>query len=234
MRQNSTRLPVQFEMDLLKIVVKPTWREFLVDLVKHEEMDPWDIDLARVADNYLASVRALQCMDLRVPANVILASALLLRFKAEALRLDWASDDNEDFFEETPELLKENLPELTLKPNRPRKRKVTLDKLVQAMDEVMKRGRRLPRKRLKPAVLEVQLPKASMDEKMASVMEKAHCLKDAEGVLLFSSMIKEAGLDEFALHFLPVMHLVQGQRMLAWQDELFGEIFLRVLPEQSA
>ena len=218
----------------MKIVVKPTWREFLVDLVNREEMDPWDVDLVRLADKYLESVRALQSMDLRVPANVILASALLLRFKAETLRLDWASDDSEEFLEETPELLKEELPELTLKPNRPRERKVTLDELVQAMNEVMKRGRRLPRKQMKPAVIEVRLPESSMDEKMASVMEKAHGLKDEEGVLLFSAMIKDTGFDELALHFLPLMHLVQEERMLAWQDELFGEIFLRILPEQSA
>ncbi|MFA4946592.1 MAG: segregation/condensation protein A [Candidatus Micrarchaeia archaeon] len=220
-------------MDLLKIIAKPTWREFLVDLVAREEMDPWDIDLVQVADKYLASVRNLQAMDLRLPANVILASALLLRFKAEALKLDWSNLDEPTEGEETRALLQEELPELVLKPNRPRQRGVTLDELIGAMNEVMRRGRRLPRHNVKPAVLQVELPENTMDERMTEVLERATGLKDAEDVLLFSALLHDSSMDEVAAHLLPIMHLVQTERMHAWQDDTFGEIFLRVLPGQS-
>ena len=71
------------QMDLLTVVSEPTWKELLIDLVASRKMDPWDVDLALVADGYLQVVRQLQALDLRVPANVILACALLLKFKSE-------------------------------------------------------------------------------------------------------------------------------------------------------
>jgi len=224
--------PKARKLDLLDIVVKPTWREFLVDLVAREEMNPWDIDLIAIADKYLESVRRLQAMDLRVPANVILACALLLRFKAEALKLEGWSDEGDGAVEEAPALVQEELPDLVLKPNRARTRRVTLDELIQAMGEVMKRGRRIAERQSKPAVLSVQMPEMRMDERMAELLERAHSLKDAEDVLLFSALLD--GDDRVAYHLLPVMHLVQEEKLNAWQDEVFGEIFLRVLPQQSA
>ncbi|OIO26930.1 hypothetical protein COX86_04320 [Candidatus Micrarchaeota archaeon CG_4_10_14_0_2_um_filter_60_11] len=222
-------------MDLLSIVAQPNWREFLTDLVASEGMDPWDIDLMQIADKYLETVRAMQAMDLRVPANVILASALLLRFKAESLKVDgWAVDAQEEFYEER-QLIPEELPDLVLKPNRPRPRKVTLDELIEAMGEVMKRGRRLPVRQSRPTVLNVQLPQQAMNERMRKTMELASKIKDGEDVLLFSALLDAAGRQRgrIAFHLLPVMHLVQDERMLAWQDETFGEIFIRVLPETA-
>ena len=217
-------------MDLLNVVVQPTWREFLVDLVQTNQMDPWDVDLAKVADAYLTKVRELQTMDLRIPANVILASALLLHFKAKSLSFDYSDDAVAE--EEVP-LLQEDVPELFFRGNLPRRRKITLDELLNAVDKVMKQGKRKQMPTVIPEALNIELPKEDLHGRILRVYEKAHLLKDSENVLLFSALLQEKTADQITLTLIPILHLVQEQRMLAWQDELFGEIFLRVLEKQG-
>lgn len=226
-------------MDLLSVVIQPTWKEFLIDLVRSRQMDPWDIDLVAVADAYLSRVRQLQALDLRIPANVILACSLLLRFKSETISFE---EPVEESLEETPALLQEDLPELVYRANRPRRRRVTLQELLDAVDEVMRKG---PRPVLRPSAvpreLNIDLPQVDMNELMARVYDRAVALRDGESVLLFSALMNAHDVGVQALHtfdspaektvfyLLPVLHLVQEQKMLAWQDSEFGEIFIKVL-----
>ena len=218
-------------MDLLNMVVQPTWREFLTDLVHREELDPWSVDLMQVADVYLRRVREMQAVDLRLPANVILASALLLRFKADLLSFEDPQavlDSAMDY--DAPSFLSEgaSAPQLVAKPNQPRARRVTLGELMNAIESVMRQGKRvLPLPGEVPALIELELPKEGMNERMHRVYEKAVGLKDHENVLLFSSLANEG--EHPVKNLLPVLHLVQEHKMLAWQDELFGDIFLKVL-----
>ncbi len=218
-------------MDLLNIVVQPTWREFLVDLVQTNQMDPWDVDVGKVADAYLAKVHELQSMDLRIPANVILASALLLHFKAKSLSFENLFEPAVE--EEVVPLLSEDVPDLFFRGSLPRRRKITLDELLTAVDKVMKQGKRRQMPTIIPEALNIELPKENLHEKIIRVYEKAHSLKDAENVLLFSALLEDKSADQITLTLIPVLHLVQEQRMLAWQDTLFGEIFLRILEKED-
>ena len=218
-------------MDLLEIVVQPTWREFLVDLVASERMDPWDLDIAQVADVYLSRVRQIEALDLRLPANVILASAIMLHYKADALRLEEVAPGPEEYAEPK---IDEALPELMLKANRPRSRRVTLDELVRAVGDVMRTGRKGIMRVPITQIFNLEVPTKGMNVRMQELYEKASAMKDAEDIVLFSSLIGE-WTPEFVIScLLPVMHLVQEERMMAWQDEYFGEIFLKVLETKEA
>ncbi len=221
-------------MDILNMVVQPTWREFLVELISTHQMDPWDIDVAALADVYLAKVRELQALDLRMPANVILASALLLHFKAESLKLEQVfSDEQATVEEEIRPLVDEELPDLVFRPNIPKSRRVTLDELMHAVEQVMGAGRIRPRSHAAPVELTVELPKEDMHEIIARFYIKAGNLKDSEGVLTFTSMLYKNNNDEIARNMLPLLHLVQDGRLLMWQDDLFGEIFIKYIEEEA-
>lgn len=239
-------------MDLLSVVVKPTWREFLVDLISSRQMDPWDIDLIQVAGAYLEKVRELQALDLRVPANVILACALMLKFKAETISLEAPNDEPEEYCE-TRELINEDIPELVYRANRARRRKVTLQELLEAVDDVMKKGPRPTLRAQMPRELTIDLPELGMDEIMAKVYSYASELKDAENVLTFSELIKlerehnvelngstqvmvknfEDPAERIVYYLVPVLHLAQDRKLNAWQDDEFGEIFIKILDENE-
>ena len=221
-------------MDILNMVVQPTWREFLVELISTHQMDPWDIDVTALADVYLAKVRELQALDLRMPANVILASALLLHFKAESLKLDQGfSDEQATVEDEVMPLVNEDLPDLVFRPNIPKSRRVTLDELMNAVEQVMGAGRIRPRSHAAPVELTVELPKEDMHEIIAKFYLRACDLKDSEGVLTYSSMLPKKHADEISRNMLPLLHLVQEGRLLMWQDELFGEIFIKYVEEEA-
>ncbi len=211
-------------MDLLEVIVQPTWKEFLIDLVESEKMDPWDVDISQVADAYLQKVKDLQSMDLRIPANVILASSLLLRFKSDAL--GW-KEDEEDYYVDEPLLIAEDIPQLIVRSNRPRSRRVTLEELMKAVDSVIKQGRKIHRIIPSPIAISISLPQKTIGQRISEVFEKAQALKDADELVLFSEL-SEGKTIEF---FMPMLHLVNSQKIDVWQDEFFGEIFLKILAE---
>jgi chromatin segregation and condensation protein Rec8/ScpA/Scc1 (kleisin family) len=225
------------KLDVLEMVKSPTWREVLVDLVVSRQMDPWSIDIAEVADSYFAKVRELRAhakmLDLRFPANVILASAILLHFKASALLVE----EEEEEQEQAPvEMIDEAIPQLVYKAQGPRTRRVTLDELVTALERVLREPEReIVRAKAQP--LELQIPQQDMGTRMAEVYLKALAIKDEEGLLTFSQLAnegKEGPLEEnILMAILPVLHLVQESKFAAWQEALFGDILIKVLPSQE-
>ncbi|NYZ74909.1 segregation/condensation protein A [Candidatus Micrarchaeota archaeon] len=238
-------------MDLMSFVVQPTWKEFLIELVNSNQMNPWEVDLIDVADKYLQKIRELQSMDLRIPANIILASALLLRFKADALSLEEEEPEPEVVEEHT--YIQEEIPELVLRANQPRRRKLTLEELIQAVDDVMRDQAKPILQPVAPKIFSIELQKEDMNELMQKVYERALEIKDTQNVLLFSELIKPYftgepcpgpgnghshgiwcyGVENVVRHLMPILHLVQENKVLAWQDNLFGEIFVRVLDEKA-
>jgi segregation and condensation protein A len=87
--------------------------EILVDLAKRGDIDPWNLDLTAVADQYLETVQQLKASDLRITGKVLLYLAILLRMKSDILThgaafwlADTATDDylatDDDPFAELP------------------------------------------------------------------------------------------------------------------------------------
>src|SRR3989344_3636282 len=62
-----------------------TWQTILYDLVKKEGMDPWDVDISRIAKRYIELVKALEEHDFRLSGKVLLAAAILLKLKSSKL-----------------------------------------------------------------------------------------------------------------------------------------------------
>ncbi|MEK6953538.1 MAG: segregation/condensation protein A [Candidatus Micrarchaeota archaeon] len=220
------------QLELSEFVKEPSWRELLLESIANEQMNPWEIDLVKVADAYLQKVKELQSMDLRIPANVILALALLLNYKAQALQLEEPEPEPDPFVRPFEN---EAIPDLVFNPNLPRSRTITLNELIEAVEEVMHYEKRelIPRAKADP--LHIELPKENLNERMVAVHSRALKMKDSENMVLFSELVKsfnghgEGKAELYALHLPPVLHLIQEEKMFAWQDRTFGEIFLKVL-----
>jgi len=215
------------QMEIVDFVAKPTWKEFLLELISSEQLNPWDIDLVDVAEKYLNAVRQLQALDLRIPANVILASSLLLRFKSEALSLE----EEPVVFEEAPEEfvpIQEEIPEL-MRRGIVRSRKMTLDELISAIDKVISDDFTRPIISKPAKLLNIVLPEQDMHDTIKKVYDKLLAKKDSANMLLFSDLLEEETNDNFVFYLLPVLHLMQDERVFLWQDEMFGEIFIRIV-----
>ncbi len=213
-------------MDLLKVVGQPTWREILMELIESREMDPWNIDIVEIADAYIKKIKNMQLQNLRIPANVILASALLVHFKAMALNFDEKIEEEMGTEEES--IIEEELPALIFKNNTPRKRRVELEELIKAMEASMQLKPRYVSK-IKTKPVKLTPPKRDLHQKMKEIYKEALQIADSENVLLFSSLVKTKSAEEIVTKITLLLHLVNEDKISIWQEKIWGEIFIRII-----
>jgi len=217
----------QQNIDLEKLVAQPTWREELRLMVEEERLDPWNIDIGEVADKFVARMRKLQTLDLVVPANLILASAILLHLKSEALKFEEEQvEEQEVYIEEEREPVE--IPLLTLRTRIPPKRRVTLAELMDALEEAFEYQKRREERAIAPEPISFVLPEYNIEERMAELLSRAAKLADSEGLITFSSLLRERTRREIIFTLLPLLHLAQDGRLDIFQEKLFGEIFIQL------
>jgi len=76
---------------ILDIVVEKdevTWQTMIYELVKHEGMNPWDVDVTLLARRYIQMLKKFKELDFRVSGKVVLAAAILLKIKSQKLLQD--------------------------------------------------------------------------------------------------------------------------------------------------
>lgn len=230
---SSPKAPMPSDMSLEKIVLLPTWREMLLDLVHQNTLDPWNIDVVDIATKYLERIRKIETSDLRIPANLILAAAILLRFKSDALQLEEQvqQDTLETYIEEGVPV---EIPMLELRSRIPPKRRVTLDELLNAMEKVFQdsASRETVLKQVTlPANMEIKLSEFNVEEKIREVFGKVSANADSEGWVTFSSLLGENSREEIIYTLLPLLYLAQEQKVTVLQEKFFGEIFIKVYAE---
>ena len=72
------------------------WRDIINDLIKTEQLNPWNIDLGILAKKYVERIRLLEELSegtFFISSKVLLAAALLLRIKSELLHNNILSID---------------------------------------------------------------------------------------------------------------------------------------------
>src|SRR3989338_6506078 len=62
-----------------------TWQSIIFELVKSEQMDPWDVDISAITQKYIEMLRTLKEHDFSVSGKVLLAAAILLKMKSHKL-----------------------------------------------------------------------------------------------------------------------------------------------------
>lgn len=226
-----SRQALPSDMTLEKIVQLPTWREILLELVHANQLDPWNIDVVDIATQYLERVKKLETDDLRLPANLILGAAILLRFKSDALQLEEPPEQAllDEFVDDTGPV---EIPTLELRGRIPPKRRVSLDELLEAMEKVMEDSRKhetvMKQVKLSPN-MEIKLTAINIEEKMKEVLGKIGERTDSSGWATFSGLLDgDRGRAGIIYTLLPLLHLTQEGKVFMMQEKFFGEIFVRL------
>lgn len=222
-------MATQGQLDIESMVAKPTWKQILMDLILTERIDPWNIDICTISDRFLAKVREMKKVDLLVPANVILAASILLRYKSGFLRLY----DPQPMQETLPmeEYVPEEMPQLVISSRIPPKRQISLEELTQEIERVIKYENNVYVPKHKGGIEEVinfTLTQEDIEKKMDDVYEKIKQNVDETGWVLFSNIIKNYETRDVVYALLSVLHLTQKEIVDIKQDELFGELFIHL------
>ena len=225
-------------INLVDLIEQPAWKTILIDLVKSEKMDPWAIDVIELADKYLQKINRLEHANLRIPANAILALAILLKLKARTIRLTPVEEIEEEITkgmsEEELRAFEDSIPEFR-SGRQVRQGKVSLDELVSSIEDI------LDKTRTKQSILRnkeipefaVQLTEEDIDKKIEEIYARIQKHADSQGLLTFSQLLENKTPLEMVNVFIPMLFLINQGKINAWQEEWFGEIFISLLEREE-
>jgi segregation and condensation protein A len=230
-----------------------TWQSLLMDLVKREGMDPWNLDISKLANSYVKSVQKLKEANLRVSGKVVLASALLLKVKSKRLVAEDLSNlDNlfartqeeamllEDF-DDNMDLLNHTIDEfqdakLLPRTPQPRKRKVSVYDLVEAMDKAMNVRRNRIKRNMPYVKKKIELPSGiDIGDIIFNVYgEIKDFFKKGKKGLTFSKLLPADDIQSKVFTFIPLLHLHNERRVDIQQKEHFGDIDIKLIRGRKA
>ncbi len=220
--------------------------DLLLYLIKRDEVDIYDIPIARVTEQYLDHIRMMEVLDLDVAGEFLLMAATLMRIKSRMLlprQLDEEEEDEGDPREELVQRLLEY-----------RRFKGVAEKLKnRAATRAMKIGRVAPEEdglpeeepellipvdlvgllrtfsglierapRIEP--YEVILDEYSLEERTEFILERLEQEERVEFGLLFKENAKKS---EIVVTFVALLELLRLQKITLSQAGSFGRIWIR-------
>jgi len=235
-----------------------TWKQIIFGLIEAEEMDSWDIDISLIAQKFLEMLKTLKRMDFRIGGKIVLASAILLKMKSKKLmeeeiaaldQLISSADDPVDmgFFDEFPldgSILgdgplpgRPEKPRLVPRTPQPRKRKVSVYDLVEALEEALetdaKRVRNIPK-----IIKEAKTPKDHVD--MSAIIQavydqvNTHYKGEEAPLLTFDDLLASDEKEDKVLTFIPLLHLDFQRKIDLRQKKHFETINIHLLQPDAA
>jgi len=221
---------------------EPSWQAIIYELIQTEQLDPWDVDLALLAQKYLEKIRQLEETNFFISSKVLLAASLLLRIKSEILLNEYIRSLDEILFgkkeqEKKPiekiEIDENELPELFPRTPLPRFRQVTLQELMSALNKAIStESRRIKREIFEKQAerwAKVDIPKTRVNirDRIRNVYAKIIIFfkKKPQSKLSFTELAGKERENRIA-SFLPVLHLDNQQKVWLEQKGHREEIWI--------
>nr|MDO8134388.1 segregation/condensation protein A [Candidatus Njordarchaeum guaymaensis] len=210
--------------------LQPPW-SFLLDSLKASKLSPWDIDIAYLVSSFLQKMYELGVIDFRISGRALLSASIILRLKTQQLlELNTAPE----LTEEEKELI---LPPLEM-PLRLTSRKITLDELLVALERVLLQGEEKASRAkqlekmssyITPLVFELEPDMVNVEKSINETLQRILILASATPVIRFSLLLSEKTCKEVVRILLSCLHLANRGRIMVWQEEEFGEIFITLI-----
>jgi segregation and condensation protein A len=215
--------------------------DLLLHLIKRDEIDIYDIPIARITQQYLAYIELMRALDLEVAGEFLVMAATLMRIKAKMLLPLPASGEEEDEGDPREELVqrlveyrqfKEAANTLRLREDERRLlftrgmlpgedeagrlplAPATLFDLLGALDRVMAR---VP----VPAVYAVESEAHSVEDKLALIVE---VLRERGRVPFEELLLRCRSRNEMIVTFIALLELIKLGEAVVVQAENFGDI----------
>lgn len=215
--------------DVIDLVyTEATWKDLLIELVDKNKLDPWNIDIIEIVEKYIDTVKKLKVLDLRVPANIILAAAILLRLKSNYLSLQDYDETGEMGIAEDVQRPNIIVDPLNFRLRLPPKRKISLTELIAALDEAME----IKAEKMSPSIkpqpfIPITLENfdiAAETEKLYGVL-KEHV--DKSKMVTFSYMTRLSSINDILLElFIPLLFLAHKGKVGLIQERFFSDIII--------
>ncbi len=221
------------------------WKSLIYDLIRSENMDPWDVDVSLLSQKYVARLKQFKESDLKLSGKVLLAAAILLKIKSKKLvgedmnEFDklLQSADQDQFYDELEQELKRGeqtaleqgiVFELEHRLPQPRKRKVSVFELVKALEKALEvKKRRFDR----IITAHVDIPERKFDITVAikGIYDKILGLLGRIKKLTFSDITPSEKKEDKIYTFIPLLYLSNQNKVELIQERHFGEIEIKIV-----
>ena len=230
-----------------------TWQSIIYELIKTEQMNPWDINISLLTQRFLEKLKALKEMDFRISGKVLLAAAILLKIKSDKLVTDDISDfdrlmhatdmSEEKFYDELASEINADSPlssdgsfKLTPRTPQPRKRKVSVYDLVDALNKALEvKNRRLSRRI--PEAPVVEAPKKQQE--ITVIIKRVYAqivdfvVKQNYERVKFSQLLPSEDKEAKVFTFVPLLHLTNQRKVDLEQKEHFSDFDILLLNKKK-
>jgi len=222
-----------------------TWKSMIYELISSEQMDPWDVDVSLLAQKFLERLKQYKEMDLKISGKVLLAAAILLRIKStrfleedinalDAL-IASANAPEEELYEEIIDFAEEVIdieekPKIYPRTPQPRKRKVSVFDLMDALGKALEVFKRRPPKIKEKITLKAPEKPRDISLIMRDVFNKIveHYDKSNNG-LTFNHLVPSESKEDIVFTFIPLLHLDHQRKIDLIQKYHFGDINIELL-----
>ncbi len=223
-----------------------SWKQIIMDLIKQEDMDPWDINISTLTKRFINAVKKMKEMNLKVSGKVILAAALLLRIKStrligeDVMEFDrlLASTEDPDLYDEDGNFIDgelgamgvqlqkpDNLPLVPRTPQ-PRKRKVSVYDLIDALDVALHVKKRRVLNQLRTKEIKIPDKKLDITRLMDDILAQVIEILTGSSQVAFSTLVPSDSKHDKVLTFIPLLHLKNARKIALDQPKHFEEIWV--------
>ena len=227
--------------DLLLKESEVTWQDIIYNLIKTEQMDPWDVDITNLTHKYIETIKLMKEMNYFVSGKVLLASAILLKIKSQRLiDEDISNFDSFLFRSESPDFEelgdfmpyhehKVDIPQLGVRTPQARKRRVSISDLISALEKALHvDNRRKLRIQKFLSFNRPEIPERGVDITLLidTIYKKLEEMFSKSNNHVKFSELNTSGKYETILTLLPLLHLHNSKKVNLEQENAFEEIHI--------
>lgn len=215
-----------------------TWQDIIYNLIKTEEMDPWDVNISKLTQKYIKTITEMQEQNFFVSGKMILASSVLLKLKSNKFidhdisNFDSYLFHSEEELEELDDFLTpmsqriKDIPPLAIKTPQARKRRVSVKDLIHALEKALRvdSRRKLRLQRFFSKAPEIPARTFDLTLMIQSIYEQITNLFKTKEQVYFSNIVKSDSKEDKVLTLLPLLHLDTQAKITLEQDVPFEDI----------
>ncbi len=227
------------------------WVKIIKESIDKKNIEPWDINIGDIADEYIKTIRELRKFDIRLSADVVLVGGILLRMKSQMLYGECENtfndeeeinDDSLEYYDDEMDYddIKDDKNIPTNKPIKDKKidkknnnknvnkqKNITFNDLISTLKSELDKVKKTKQKKRSKKETPIYDIIEEMEEEydISDLMEYLISELKKDGSFIFQK--KFSNKKDIVKNFLPSLYLANDGRIEIYQEEIFKEIILK-------
>jgi len=213
-----------------------TWESLLLEIVKEEGFDPWNVNISTLTEKYIKTIKQLEKLDFKLSGKVLLAASILLKIKSDHItRKEMSKQEKNQIIQKIQEEELDEINQKKIVPRipLPRERRVTLNELVDSLRKALEvKDRRVKRhKEVAKRRIELKFKKVNINTRISNLYQRIQSFFNRKKDVFFTDLLPSRKRDDVVDTYLPLVYMANENKIQLEQKKLFGKI--RILKNEG-